>query len=77
MLQSGARRLLETTDWSVEDAAQLHFGQMEVKTIVHQLLRRHRITAPAADLTSVATSWDWTSLPKPLDDLPIVLEPIS
>lgn len=55
----------------------MHFGQMEVKTIVHQLLRRHRITAPAADLTSVATSWDWTSLPKPLDDLPIVLEPIS
>eukprot|EP01046_Picozoa_sp_COSAG06_P031669 COSAG06_NODE_3102_length_5858_cov_6.861087_2_plen_324_part_00 len=29
MLQSGARRLLETTDWSVEDAAQLHFEQME------------------------------------------------
>lgn len=54
----------------------MHFGQMEVKTILHQVLRRYRVEAARPDMGTVATAWDWTSLPKPLDDLPVVLRPL-
>ena len=47
----------------------MHFGMMEVKTILHQLLRRYEVRPPAGHVSR----WDWTSLPKPLDDLPLVL----
>lgn len=51
----------------------MHFGTMEVKTIVHQLLRRFRMVQPQA----APSRWDWSSLPKPLDDLPVRLEPLG
>ncbi len=54
----------------------MHFGQMEVKTILHQLLRRYRVVAARTEIGTVATDWDWTSLPKPLDDLPVILRPL-
>ena len=55
----------------------MHFGQMEVKTILHQILRRYRVTSPLPDLGTPASAWDWTSLPKPLNDLPVTLTPLT
>jgi cytochrome P450 len=51
----------------------MHVGVAEVKTIVHQLVRRVVLRPPAGHVSR----WDWTSLPKPLDDLPLVLAPLS
>ncbi|WP_312871956.1 cytochrome P450 [Amycolatopsis acididurans] len=47
----------------------LHFGTLEVKAILHELLRSHTWTAPA-DYT---VRWDNTSLPVPVDGLPLTL----
>lgn len=50
----------------------MHFGTLEVKSIVHQLVRRYRISTPSGR----PSPWDWTSLPTPLDGLPLVLTPL-
>lgn len=49
------------------------FGTQEVKTVVHHLLRRYRLTVPAG----YRTSWDLTSLPVPADGMPIELTPLA
>jgi len=47
----------------------MYFGGMEIKAIMHQLLRRYRLTVPAGYRMPL----DWVSLPRPKDGLPIRL----
>ncbi|ORB73357.1 cytochrome P450 [Mycobacterium scrofulaceum] len=49
------------------------FGQLEVKTVVHRLLRRYRLelTRPG-----YAPHWDYGGMPIPMDGMPIVLRPL-
>ncbi|MQA07661.1 MAG: cytochrome P450 [Pseudonocardiaceae bacterium] len=49
----------------------MHFGTLEVKTLLHEMLRTHRWSVP----DGYTARWDFTSLPIPIDGLPIVLEP--
>jgi cytochrome P450 len=49
----------------------MHFGTLEVKTVLDAMLRGHRWTFPA----DYEPRWGFTSLPFPKDDLPISLEP--
>ncbi len=51
----------------------LHFGQMEVKAILHQLLLRFKWSVPA----DYVMQQDFTSLPIPKDRLPVMLERLS
>jgi cytochrome P450 len=48
----------------------MHFGMLEVKTLLHQMLTRYRWSVPS-DYT---VRWDSTALPAPADGLPVVLE---
>jgi cytochrome P450 len=48
----------------------LHYGGMQVKAAMHQLLLRYRWSTPG----SYQMPLDWTSLPRPKDDLPVRLE---
>ena len=48
----------------------LHFGEMEVKAILHQLLLRYRWSVPEG----YQMRQDFTSLPVPKDRLPVTLE---
>jgi len=48
----------------------LHFGGMQVKAVMHQLLLRYRWSVPDGYEMPV----DWTSLPRPKDGLPVHLE---
>lgn len=48
----------------------LHFGTLEVKAILHQMLRTYSWTVP----DGYEVRWDNTSLPIPVDGLPITLE---
>lgn len=48
----------------------LHFGTLEVKAILHQMLRNYTWTVPE----NYEARWDNTSLPIPVDGLPITLE---
>lgn len=50
----------------------LHFGEMEVKAILHQLLLRYRWSVPQG----YQMRQDFTSLPVPKDRLPVKLERI-
>ena len=45
----------------------MHFGVLEVKAILHELLRNYRWSVP----TGYEVRWDNTSLPVPVDGLPI------
>jgi len=47
----------------------LHFGTLEVKAILHQMLLTYRWTVPHA----YQVRWDNTSLPVPVDGLPVKL----
>ena len=47
----------------------MHFGGMEIKATMHQLLQRYRLTVPAGYRMPL----DWVSLPRPKDGLPIRL----
>ncbi|TCP53652.1 cytochrome P450 [Tamaricihabitans halophyticus] len=47
----------------------LHFGTLEVKTLLHEMLRNYDWSVPA----DYEVRWDFTSLPIPVDGLPIVL----
>ncbi|MEO9139809.1 MAG: cytochrome P450, partial [Jatrophihabitans sp.] len=51
----------------------MHFGGMEVKAAMHQLLRRFRLSVPDGYTMPI----DWSSLPRPRDGLPIRLERLS
>lgn len=48
----------------------LHFADLQVKSVLHQTLLNYRWRVP----THYQMRIDWTSLPKPLDDLPVTLE---
>ncbi|HEX2213548.1 MAG TPA: cytochrome P450, partial [Mycobacterium sp.] len=49
------------------------FGQLEVKTILHRLLRKYRLELPRPDYT---TEWDYGGMPVPKDGMHIVLRPL-
>jgi cytochrome P450 len=49
------------------------FGQLEVKTIMHRLLRRYRLEPPQP---GYEPKWDYGGMPVPVDGLPIVLRPL-
>lgn len=51
----------------------LHFGTLEVKAILHEMLLRHRWTVP----DDYRVRWDNTSLPVPADGLPVRLRPLT
>src|ERR1700748_57288 len=46
------------------------FGQLEIKTIMHRLLRRCRLELPHAGYQA---KWDHRTIPLPMDGMPIVL----
>jgi cytochrome P450 len=48
-------------------------GQLEVKTVMHQVLRRYRLELPYPDYRA---RWDYGGLPVPADGMPIVLRPV-
>ncbi|SFB20601.1 Cytochrome P450 [Amycolatopsis marina] len=49
----------------------LHFGTLEVKALLHEMLRTFRWTVPE----SYEVRWDYVSLPVPVDGLPVRLSP--
>jgi cytochrome P450 len=49
------------------------FGQLEVKTILHRLLRKYRLELPSPNYT---TEWDYGGMPVPKDGMHIVLRPL-
>jgi cytochrome P450 len=48
----------------------LHFGTLEVKALLHEMLRAYRWSVPSG----YTTRWDYVSLPVPADGLPVWLE---
>lgn len=51
----------------------LHFGTLEVKAILHELLLSYRWTVP----DDYQVRWDNTSLPVPADGLPVQFRPLT
>jgi cytochrome P450 len=49
------------------------FGQLEVKTIMHRLLRKYRLELPRPGYKA---KWDYGGMPVPLDGMPIMLRPL-
>ena len=49
------------------------FGQFEIKTIMHRLLRRYRLELPRPGYQA---KWDYRTIPVPMDGMPIVLRPL-
>lgn len=49
------------------------FGQLEVKTVMHRLLRRYRLELPRP---GYQPRWDYGGMPIPMDGMPIVLRPL-
>jgi cytochrome P450 len=49
------------------------FGQLEIKTILHRLLRRYRLELPRPGYQA---RWDYSGMPIPIDGMPIVLHPL-
>jgi cytochrome P450 len=49
------------------------FGQLEIKTILHRLLRRYRLELPRVGYQA---KWDHAGMPVPMDGMPIVLRPL-
>jgi cytochrome P450 len=47
----------------------MHFGMYEVKTLVHEMVRRFEWSVPPG----YDVRWDPTSLPVPTDGLPVAL----
>src|ERR1700736_6136261 len=50
------------------------FGQLEVKTVMHRLLRRYRLELVRPDYTP---HWDYGGMPVPMGGMPIVLRPLG
>jgi cytochrome P450 len=48
----------------------LHFGTLEVKALLHEMLRTYRWSVPSG----YTARWDYVSLPVPVDGLPVRLE---
>jgi cytochrome P450 len=51
----------------------LVFGQLEIKTVMHRLLRHYRLELPHPGYTP---RYDYAGMPVPIDGVPIVLRPI-
>ena len=49
------------------------FGQLEVKTIMHRLLRNYRLELPYA---GYKPRWDYGGMPVPMDGMRIALRPL-
>jgi cytochrome P450 len=49
------------------------FGQLEIKTILHRLLRRYRLELPRPGYKA---AWDYGGMPIPKDGMPILLRPL-
>jgi cytochrome P450 len=49
------------------------FGQLEVKTILHRLLRKYRLELPHPGYKA---TWDYGGMPVPMDGMPIMLRPL-
>ncbi|QLL08965.1 cytochrome P450 [Mycobacterium vicinigordonae] len=49
------------------------FGQLEIKTIMHRLLRRYRLELPRPGYEA---KWDYRTIPIPMDGMPILLRPL-
>jgi cytochrome P450 len=49
------------------------FGQLEVKTIMHRLLRKYRLELARPDYKP---RWDYGGMPIPMDGMPTVLRPL-
>jgi cytochrome P450 len=49
------------------------FGQLEVKTIMHRLLREYRLELPRPGYQA---KWDYAGMPVPFDGMPIILRPL-
>ena len=49
------------------------FGQLEVKTILHRLLRRYRLELP---YPGYRPRWDYGGMPIPMDGMRIALRPL-
>jgi cytochrome P450 len=49
----------------------LHFGMMEIKAAMHQMLLKYRWSVPDGYTMPI----DWVSLPRPKDGLPVHLQP--
>ena len=50
------------------------FGQLEIKTVMHRLLRRYRLELPRQ---GYKPRYDWGGMPVPIDGMPIVLRPLG
>jgi cytochrome P450 len=50
------------------------FGQLEIKTVMHRLLRRYRLELPHP---GYQPHYDYGGMPVPIDGMPIVLRPLS
>jgi cytochrome P450 len=50
------------------------FGQLEIKTVMHRLLRRYRLELVRPDYKP---RYDWGGMPVPMDGMPIVLRPLA
>jgi len=48
----------------------LYYGGMQIKAAMHQMLLLYRWSIPADYQMAI----NWTSLPRPKDDLPVLLE---
>jgi cytochrome P450 len=50
------------------------FGQLEIKTVMHRLLRSYRLELARPGYTP---RWDYSGMPVPMDGMPIVLRPLG
>ncbi|MEU9804508.1 cytochrome P450 [Mycobacterium sp. NPDC050853] len=50
------------------------FGQLEIKAVMHRLLRKHRLELARPDYQP---HWDYGGMPVPIDGMPIVLRPLA
>ncbi|MBI3692107.1 MAG: cytochrome P450, partial [Mycolicibacterium aromaticivorans] len=49
------------------------FGQLEIKTVMHRLLRKYRLELPHP---GYQPRYDYAGMPVPMDGMPIVLRPL-
>ncbi|MDA4110343.1 cytochrome P450 [Mycolicibacterium holsaticum] len=50
------------------------FGQLEIKTVMHRLLRKYRLELPRP---GYQPRYDYAGMPVPMDGMPIVLRPLN
>ncbi|MGH3723224.1 MAG: cytochrome P450 [Mycobacterium sp.] len=50
------------------------FGQLEVKAVLHRLLRRYRLELARPDYQP---RWEYPGMPLPVDGMPIILRPLA